>query len=335
MAIIVAGIISGGIKESFAIISSYMDTDKAFGKTEIELALSRMSPEEKWKLKEESLIDPDKILIYMEKEDKSVLEDKLGKKIIETAGNTTYEDYLIPYREATYQYRIPWQLLQAIDCFAKIQDEQRAEELLQIDTLMPRFEYQEGKYKKTIIEKVKTIYRTYKNGVEEEKREEISVKKIIYPLAYIDRARTLFKEYIFEYKQGVVTQDTGWHRIQEETIISTRDIPVEKTAIEYIEEINQETGEVIKKKVEKKRIEYDTFTTTEEKERSIEVIEDCLVRTLERDNAAVFMEYVEKKKLTVTDLEALHEILIQIPNTPISLTSQLQKFIVEVKETEE
>ena len=128
-----------------------------------------------------------------------------------------YERATLEKSQASYPYRLYWQLLAGIDIYknaSKYSEEytwlrtipQKAKEYL-----LPEYTWtREGQYTREVINRSETIVINLYNGSVSSQVTTHTEEKYIYPLPYLEKVKTAFGTYIYDYTSKITTTEHEW-----------------------------------------------------------------------------------------------------------------------------
>lgn len=301
--ILTVSVVVGGVTSIFDAFTDWAGGITSSFKTDVVSWASNLSNEEIEAILEDgSPIHPENIPKYIEVEDKSYPKNILLKKKIKntttirqdngkyktTTGNNT-EDYNLSLVEASYPHRLWWQMVAGLDIIAdtahrtffiwKSTVDKIAEELL------PEFEWGYYEYEKTVTDTYQERERLTRNGVEVydrlEYEEEVATT---YPLAFLNMAETIFKNFKYYYNKDVETKNTGW--------INRRVLHTESWSVDGVEYV----------------------LTYYSREKQV-IVEDVLQGVEEEVNANRLIAFLKDEDIDPEDLYILYESVIRMPES--------------------
>ncbi len=236
--IVLAIIMSVGVVFSF--FSSYLGTDNYnLDSDSLEEWANSLTNSEIMEIQDSGAsINPKKIPLYLRAEDNSYLKNVSIKIPIETEtvknGSskgtvTTYEDYLYTRGDASYPYRLWWQMLAGLDTVNNTSLQENERRLINdiIINLSPSYTWSDpktstynngNKYGKTSDKEkmvktiITTVVKTYKNNSLISEDKTVVTEKKTYPLAYLSEIETMFADYSFNYAYKSKSESSGVQR---------------------------------------------------------------------------------------------------------------------------
>ncbi len=273
---------------------------------------------------------------YMELENETVAKDTESKVKLETTtkvisnGTTTsypktttdYERITLEKAQASYPYRLYWQLLAGIDIYtntSQISEEYtwtRTIPKKAMEYLMPEYTWtREGQYTRDVINKSETIVINKYNGSISSQVTTLKEDKYIYPLPYLKKVKTAFGTYTYDYTEKITTTEHEWG----EYVVTEGPIEYHEsdTPSGYYLKKNPKTG---KWEPDPTRPYYDTWTTQTITKKRYSKTYQVNENLLKSDPEFVldtepFKKFMTETNIGLSELEDIYEIISKLPTS--------------------
>jgi len=273
---------------------------------------------------------------YMELENETVEKDAEADIKLTTSIKTTNNGYVIrndtntinhskttlEKEQASYAYRLWWQLLAGIDIYI---NQSHLDESLTWDRIVPKTakkyllpEYtwsKPGEYTREVTNKSEVVVINKVDGSVTSETVTVREDKYIYPLSYLEKVKTAFGEYTFNYTKKVTTTEHQWGEYV--TVEGPIEYHESSTPSGYYYTKNPKTGVW---EPDHTRPYYDTWTTqTITKTRyskQYQVDENLLMGEPEFEvNLDSFKSFLLESRLEKSNMADLYDIIKSLPNS--------------------
>ena len=301
-----------------AYIESTDDTDKVRYLAEYNINLDILK--QYMTLENDTLEKDKKSTIRLETTTKKT--DMNGKTTMNQKNTKNYSNITLEKAQASYPYRLYWQLLAGIDIYMKIADiseEYTWDRIIPSKAkshLMPEFAWsRENQYTREVLSKTETIVINKYDDIVTSEETTLIEEKYIYPLPYLKKVKTAFGTYNFNYTDKITTTEHEWgdYVISEGTV----EHHTSSTPSGYYKKKDPVTGKLVD---DHTKPYYDTWTTQTitktRRSKTYQVDENLLKGEPEFIvDITSFDTFIQEANLDYSELHEIYNTITKLPNS--------------------
>lgn len=248
--------------------------------------------------------------------------DMNGKTTMNQKNTKNYSNITLEKAQASYPYRLYWQLLAGVDIYMKVAD--ISEEYTWDRTipskaksyLIPEFTWtRENQYTREVLSKTETIVINKYDDIVTSEETTLIEEKYIYPLPYLKKVKTAFGTYNFNYTDKITTTEHEWS----DYVISEGDVEhhTSSTPSGYYKKKDPVTGKLVD---DPTKPYYDTWTTQTitktRRSKTYQVDENLLKGEPEFIvDITSFDTFVQEANLNYSELQEIYNTITKLPNS--------------------
>jgi hypothetical protein len=248
--------------------------------------------------------------------------DMNGKTTMNQKNTKNYSNITLEKAQASYPYRLYWQLLAGIDIYMKIADiseEYTWDRIIPSKAkshLMPEFAWsRENQYTREVLSKTETIVINKYDDIVTSEETTLIEEKYIYPLPYLKKVKTAFGTYNFNYTDKITTTEHEWgdYVISEGTV----EHHTSSTSSGYYKKKDPVTGKLVD---DHTKPYYDTWTTQTitktRRSKTYQVDENLLKGEPEFIvDITSFDTFIQEANLDYSELHEIYNTITKLPNS--------------------
>ncbi len=248
--------------------------------------------------------------------------DMNGKTTMNQKNTKNYSNITLEKAQASYPYRLYWQLLAGIDIYMKIADiseEYTWDRIIPSKAkshLMPEFAWsRENQYTREVLSKTETIVINKYDDIVTSEETTLIEEKYIYPLPYLKKVKTAFGTYNFNYTDKITTTEHEWgdYVISEGTV----EHHTSSTPSGYYKKKDPVTGKLVD---DHTKPYYDTWTTQTitktRRSKTYQVDENLLKGEPEFIvDITSFDTFIQEANLDYLELHEIYNTITKLPNS--------------------
>lgn len=248
--------------------------------------------------------------------------DMNGKTTMNQKNTKNYSNITLEKAQASYPYRLYWQLLAGIDIYMKIADiseEYTWDRIIPSKAkshLMPEFAWsRENQYTREVLSKTETIVINKYDDIVTSEETTLIEEKYIYPLPYLKKVKTAFGTYNFNYTDKITTTEHEWgdYVISEGTV----EHHTSSTPSGYYKKKDPVTGKLVD---DHTKPYYDTWTTQTitktRRSKTYQVDENLLKGEPEFIvDITSFDTFIQEANLDYSELHEIYNTITKLPNS--------------------